>query len=185
MEAQLYQKQVQWEYNMELSKVIYDRRSIRHFNDKKLDNDLIKDILEHAIKSPSAHNRQPWNFVVLTDQSKKEEVANILETNTGDYTKLTCDAIKDSSAFILVFADIEDDVMDIQSVGACIENMILRATDLGIGSLWVGYIVKVEKELQKLFNKDKKLIAGVALGYTDTNPKERPRKTLEEVLEWY
>ena len=85
----------------------------------------------------------------------------------------------------MVFADIEDDVMDIQSVGACIENMILRATDLGIGSLWVGYIVKLEKELQKLFNKDKKLIAGVALGYTDTNPKERPRKTLEEVLEWY
>ena len=170
---------------MELSKVIYDRRSIRYFKDEKIEEKNIKDILEHGIKSPSAHNRQPWHFIVLSNQNKKIEVADILEKNTDPSTKVTCDAIRNCSNCILVFADIVDEVMDIQSVGACIENMTLRATDLGIGSLWIGYIVKVEKELQQLFNTNKRLIAALALGYTDANPKERPRKSLEEISEWY
>lgn len=170
---------------MELSQVIKSRRSIRHFNNKKIDKSLIKDILEHGIKSPSAHNRQPWYFIVVNDQLIKEKMALILEKKTDVTTKLTCDVIKECSTLILVFADIKDDLMDIQSVGACIQNMILRATDLEIGSLWIGYILKIEKELQDLFKCKKKLIAGVALGYTEKYPSERPRKNIEDVCEWF
>ncbi len=170
---------------MELSKVICDRRSIRYFNEKKIEEKYIIDILNHGIKSPSAHNRQPWYFIVLSDKNKQMEVANILEGNTDLSTKITCDAIRNCSHCILVFADITDDLMDIQSVGACIENMTLRATDLNFGSLWIGYIVKVEKQLQQLFNTNKTLVAALALGYKDASPKERPRKSLEEISEWY
>lgn len=170
---------------MELSKVIKGRKSIRHFNEQKLNKKEIEDILEHAILSPSAHNRQPWHYIVIENKTKKEEIADLLLSKTDASTTMTCEVIKKCQALILVFADITEEVMDIQSVGASIENMILRAYDLNIGSLWIGYIVKIEKELQEMFHNNKRLIAAVALGYTDTYPNQRPRKTLEEVTEWY
>jgi len=170
---------------MELSTVINERRSIREYTNKKIDNDLLKDILEHAIKAPSAKNRQPWHFVVLNDQTKKEYIAKTLLEKTDVIAQKTCEVIKECSTLILVFANIENELMDIQSVGACIENMILRSTDLGIGSLWIGFITYIEKELQHIFKCNKKLIAGVALGYTKTKPEERPRKTIEEISVWY
>ena len=48
---------------MELSKVMEERRSVRHYNDKKLDKRIVCDILNYGIMAPSADNRQPWHFV--------------------------------------------------------------------------------------------------------------------------
>lgn len=170
---------------MELSKVMEERRSVRHYNDKKLDRKTLEDILTYGIMAPSAHNRQPWHFIVVEDQVKKENIASVLECSSDDPVILTCNVIRECSALVLVFADITDEVMDVQSVGACIENIVLRARDLDVASLWIGYILRIEKELQREFSCNKKLIAAVALGYTDHYPSKRPRKTLEEVSEWY
>lgn len=170
---------------MELSKVMEERRSVRHYNDKKLNRKTIIDILNYGIMAPSAHNRQPWHFIVVEDQVKKENIASVLECSSDDPFILTCNVIRECSALVLVFADITDEVMDVQSVGACIENIVLRARDLDVASLWIGYILRIEKELQREFSCNKKLIAAVALGYTDHYPSKRPRKTLEEVSEWY
>ena len=170
---------------MELSRVMEERRSVRHYNGKKIDRKTIEDILNYGIMAPSAHNKQPWHFIVVEDQTKKESIANVLEHSSDDPVMVTCNVIKECSALVLVFADIIDEVMDIQSVGACIENIVLRAKDLDVASLWIGYILRIEKELQEQFSCDKKLIAAVALGYTDHFPSKRPRKTLDEVSEWY
>lgn len=170
---------------MELSKVIEERRSVRHYNNRKLERKTIEDILEYAILAPSAKNRQPWHFVIVEDQNRKEHIADMLEECGDEVVELTCAVLRESSALVLVFADIVDEVMDVQSVGACIENMILRARDLDVASLWIGFILKIEKELQREFSCDKRLIAAVALGYTDHFPSMRPRKTLNEVSEWY
>mgnify|MGYP005805469515 CR=1 FL=1 len=170
---------------MELSTVLEERRSVRHFNDQKLDRGIIEDILNYAILSPSAKNRQPWYFVVVENQELKEKIADMLLYSSEDPVEVTCNVIKDCSALILVFADVIDLVNDVVSVGACIENMILRARDLNVGSLWIGYILKIEEKLQREFSLNKKLIAAVALGYTDHFPSKRPRKSLAEVCEWW
>lgn len=171
---------------MELSAVIENRRSIRHYINKEISKETIKDILNYGILAPSAHNRQPWHFIVIHENMDlKNAIADRLYQKIGEKGELTCEAIKNSSALILVFADIEHATFDIQSVGACIENLILRAYDLGVSSLWIGYILEIEEELQKEFNTDKKLIAAVTLGYSEHNPKPRPRKNLEEVSTWY
>lgn len=170
---------------MELKEAINSRRSIRHFNDKKISKEIIEEILQAGILAPSAHNRQPWNFYVIENKEKRKEIADTLLTKTDLSTQLTCEAIKDCSVLILVFANITDELMDVESVGACIENMVLQATDLNVGSLWIGYITKIETELKEMFQTNQKLIAAIALGYTNTNPKPRPRKSLEEVTYWY
>ncbi len=170
---------------MELSKVIEERRSVRHFNDKPIERRVIEDILGYAILSPSAHNRQPWHFVIVRDSLVKEDIALMLADYGDEAVMVTCNVIRDCQALVLVFADITEEVMDIQSVGACIENMLLRARDLNVASLWIGYILKIESELKRKFSLEKRLIAAVALGYTDHFPKKRPRKTVEEVTEWW
>lgn len=169
---------------MELSEVIKKRRSIRHYIKKEIPEDILKDLLEHAILSPSAHNRQPWHYIIINNQDKKEQIASTLKESTNEETTLSCEVIKECSTLILVFGNIENAEMDLTSIGASIENLILRATDLGLASLWIGYIRFIEKELQKEFKRDDTLVSAVALGYSDRMPLPRPRKSLESVTEW-
>ena len=161
-----------------------NRRSIRHYNERKKEKRDIEKILECGILAPSAKNRQPWHFIVIKeDKELKNEIGNLLEESIPE-ARLTSKVIKTSDTVIMVYADIENTILDIQSVGACIENMILKATDLDISSLWIGYTLKIEEELKELLNTDKTLIATLVLGYSDAKPKPRPRKTLDSVTEW-
>lgn len=170
---------------MELSKVIEERRSVRHFDDRKLKKEIIQDILNYAILSPSAHNRQPWYFVVIQDKKLKDEIGDCLQNKMGDISIVTSNVIRECSCLVLVFANIEDEIMDVISTGACIENMVLRARDLDVASLWIGYILNIEKEIQEKFNISNKLVSAVALGYTTHFPSKRPRKSLDEVCIWF
>lgn len=169
---------------MELETVIKNRRSIRHYNEKEIEKRDIEKILECGILAPSAKNRQPWHFIVIKeDKDLKNKIGNLLEGWLPE-ASLTSEVIKTSDTIIMIYADIENTILDVQSVGACIENMILKATDLEISSLWIGYTLKIEEELKELLNTDKTLIATLALGYSDAKPKPRPRKTLDSVTEW-
>ena len=166
---------------MEFSKVLEERRSVRKYNDLSLSKGTIKTILEYAILAPSAHNRQPWYFVVVQNQDKKKEIGDILEEKMGPQGKKTSDVIRDAQVLVLVFIDIEDEVMDLVSVGASIENMVLKARDLDVASLWIGYILNIREEVKRIVKVNKKLVSAVALGYTNAFPSKRPRKELEEV----
>lgn len=169
---------------MELETVIKNRRSIRHYNEKEIEKRDIEKILKCGILAPSAKNRQPWHFIVIKeDKDLKNEIGSLLEGCLPE-ASLTSEVIKTSDTIIMIYADIENTILDVQSVGACIENMILKATDLDISSLWIGYTLKIEEELKELLNTDKTLIATLALGYSDAKPKPRPRKALDSVSEW-
>ena len=76
------------------------------------------------------------------------------------------------------------DICNLQSISASIENMLLAASDKGIGSLWICDIYFAYAELSQWLNEPGALIAAVALGYPDESPKARPRKKLEDVVEW-
>ncbi len=169
---------------MEFIDVVNKRRSIRHYNTKEVAKEILEEIIDAGIKAPSAHNSQPWNFIVIRDKKVKEEISDILADNTPIETKLTSEVINDCSVLILVFEEITEELMDTLSVGAAIENMILRATDLGVQSLWIGYIVKVSKIIENMFNKKEKLVSAIALGYSDIFPKMRPRKDKDEIVKW-
>lgn len=183
---------------MELKEAIELRRSIRHYNDKELSKEIINDLLDCARLAPSAMNRQPWFFVVLKSE-KKNRIADMMikwcdlmmedSETKKDYlssVKFTAGVIKEANTLILVFQNNDDlDYKDFDnlSIGACIENILLRATDLGIGSLWIGHTSNVKKQIEELFNYDNlEFNSAIALGYTDVNPKMRPRKELKDIV---
>lgn len=64
---------------MELKEAIKNRRSIRKFDSKKIDNNIIEEILYYGSLAPSGKNRQPWRFVVIQEDAKlKREIADIM-----------------------------------------------------------------------------------------------------------
>ena len=186
---------------MDLLEVIKNRRSIRKYKDKEVSSKLVEDLIQCARLAPSAKNRQPWKFVIVKDNIKnqiadmmiqKEENATInLEKQIYNYkssVKATAKIMKEAPILILVFKENEDNWItgDTLSIGASIEHICLKATDLGLGSLWIRDIVYTQKEIAKLVNhEDMELISAISIGYPNEEPKQRPRKELKEILEWY
>lgn len=186
---------------MELNITIKNRRSIRKYKDTNVTKEIIEDLIDCARLAPSAKNRQPWKFVIVKDRIKnqiadmmieKEESSKIsLEKkiySCNSSVKATVKVMKEAPILILVLKDYEDNwiIGDSLSIGGAIEHICLRATDLGLGSLWIRDIVYTQKEIAKLIGyEDKEVISAISIGYPNENPKPRPRKKLNEVLEWY
>ncbi len=185
---------------MEMIDAISQRRSIRKYTDEKVSKEHILDILAAARLAPSAKNRQPWLFSVLEGKNK-DKVADmmieytvkndkVLENNSGEYKSsiaFTANIIKEAPILILAFC-LDDKIWeesDTLSIGGAIQNICLRATDLGLGSLWIADTYCVARDIAKLFNhEDLKLISAISIGYKNQEPKMRPRKDLEEIIEW-
>lgn len=191
---------------------IYDRRSIRKFIDKPISQKDITDIIQSGIKAPSSKNRQPWKYIVVQG-SAKEEMLKVFrqgierEENDGALlpqskqhiaaAKHTIDIMTDAPTIIFVVNSIGKSIVEkltteervyeicnIQSISAAIQNMLLAATEKGIGSLWICDIYFAYPELCKWLDSDGQLIAAIAFGYPNEFPKERPRKKIDDVVEW-
>ncbi len=191
---------------------IYERRSIRKFQDKPIPKQDILDIIQSAMKAPSSKNRQPWKFIVVQGKEKeemlnvfrngifREETGNALLPQSRKHitgAKYTVKILEQSPVVILVVNALGKgllkeltteervyDICNIQSIGASIQNMLLAATEKGIGSLWICDTYFAYSELSEWLNVEGEFLAAVALGYPNENPNERPRKKLEDVLEW-
>lgn len=193
-------------------KEIYERRSIRKYQNQTIPLEILKKIICAAIKAPSAKNRQPWKFIVLTSEAKekfvsvmrqgieKEENTKSLLPNSGGYVeaaKHTATIMEQAPALIVIcnptghslYENLtpEEKIYeraDIQSIGAAIQNMLLEATSLGIGTLWICDTCFAYDDLKNYFKDKGEIIAAVALGYPAENPSERPRKDFDEVVEF-
>ena len=87
------------------------------------------------------------------------------------------------------FASIENEkriveISDSLSIGAAIENMILTATGYGLGTLWIANTCFAYNELMDFIGTDSQLTGIVAVGFADEAPAKRPRKPLEEIVEY-
>lgn len=175
---------------MEFNEVIKNRRSIREYKDLIVSDEDIKQIINAGILAPSAKNKQPWDFIVIKDNNLKQEIGSILydsDERKSPALIRTSEIIKKAPVLILVFNKIVDDELDWYSlsIGACIQNMLLQATNLGLGSLWIGYVNRIGNEINNLFDiNDKKLISAIILGYKDEEPSSRPRNSIEDIVEW-
>ena len=73
------------------------------------------------------------------------------------------------------------ELLDAVSVGAAVENLLLEAEALGLGTLWIGNTFLAYDAIAEEMAVDGQLLGAVALGYPDEYPSPRPRKSLEEI----
>ena len=156
---------------MNILSAIKSRRSVRKFSKRIVTNQVIEQIISSCIWAPSACDVQGWRFIVITEDSIKR---HIVEMGAASF-------IKGSPAGILVLYDNRTDNLEymdhIQSASAAIQNMLLAAHSMGLGSCWVCHLPP-KKQIRRLLkiphNYDP--IAYVAMGYFDIKLKPRPRK---------
>lgn len=184
---------------MDTFETIASRRSIRRFKDKPVARGLIERVLTAAIQAPSGKNRQPWHFVVVQGE-KQSEMISVMRTRLVQLKEqgvdlgsaewsAKCMEEAPVTAFVFRPAGPEEsggpiDVVDVQSIGAAIQSMLLAATDLGLGTLWICDVFYAYDELRSWLGRDDQMIAAVAVGYADESPEARPRRPLEDVTTW-
>ena len=190
---------------MNVLEAIAARRSIRKFKDEPISDEALRTILTAATQAPSSKNRQPWRFVVVKGEKRAEMVRAMREgiekaKSRGEdigSSEWTAKVMEEAAATIFVFNpyglapwlahSIEQMFMDLvntQSIGAAIENMVLAAQELGIGSVWICDVFEAYEELRVWMGEEGRMIAAVSLGYADERPGARPRKSVDEVTKW-
>lgn len=157
---------------------IKERRSVRTFLKKAVSLNVIHKIIESGSHAPSGHNNQPWRFVVVRDEALKDSLAKLTV-----YGKI----IKEAASLIAVFLDKEDSYdrdKDMMAMGACIQNMLLYAHSVGVGTVWLGEILKNKEDARKLLSagENRELAAVIALGCPVKPPPSPGRKTVEELM---
>lgn len=184
---------------METKDAIFGRRSIRRYTDKEIENEDLQQIIQAGLAAPSGINLQPWFFAVVKSEDKRKELFSIMGNVFSRFEPVlekrfekNPEAIEETKAFlnglggarvcILVFLlkpDYEDRVTVIEGTSAAIENMLLMARDIGIGSCWLTAPLRAGfgEELQKKFAPGKgEFLAAVTLGYPEYNPKMPVRR---------
>jgi nitroreductase len=178
---------------MNTREAIEERRSIRRFKDAPIPRETMREILRAGTLAPSGKNSQPWRFVVL-EASSRLEMIKIMEKKIallkaeGDdlgSTENTTHSMAKASTTVFVFSDGPADRVAVQSIGAAIENMLLAALELGIGSLWICDVFYAKIELCDWLGERGELISAVSFGYPDEAPPPRPRKDLNDVIRWF
>ncbi len=163
---------------MDTLKLIMTRRSIRHFEETDISEELLENILEAGRWAPSGLNNQPWRFAVIREPLVREEISKLTR-----YSRI----VRDANILIAVFlaaADCYNRTKDVQATGACIQNMLLQAHSAGLGSVWLGEIIKSDEEIRKVLDLDDglELMAVLALGYPSEKPAKGGRKELKDLI---
>ena len=171
----------------DIFEVIKNRRSVRAYKDEQIEDEQIEQILEAAIMPPTARGEAPWHFTVVQNKEIladiNDSVLNIL-SNSGDEF---LEAIAESGVNVMhnaptvVFVSAKSDATNMQAdCSAAIENMLLAAEGLDIGSCWLGLVAiyfSVEENLKKLHIPEGYTpLYGVALGYKLEPNEPNPRK---------
>jgi F420 biosynthesis protein FbiB-like protein len=191
---------------MEVEEAIAQRRSIRRFKEPPVSAEDVRSVLHAATLAPSGKNRQPWRFVVVQGEEQRAEmVARMREgiakleaqgMETGS-AKWTVEIMARAPVTVFVFSAYETyaeklstladglmDIVDVQSIGAAIQNMALAALPLGLGTLWICDVFYALEELCRWLGEENVMVAAVALGTPDETPAARPRKSVDEVTRW-
>ena len=190
---------------------IVNRRSIRAYLPQPVSRKDIETVLQAGALAPSSKNRQPWRFTVALAKKKAEALAAMAQGLEEERRRpllpesarhlggavQTLAIMKQAPVVIFVTNPLGQDprqtlntdervteLCNAQSLGACLENMALQATALGLGSLWICNTYFAYDALREWIGGPGARAAAMALGYAAGNPPPRPRKPLEELAEW-
>jgi nitroreductase len=191
---------------MEFKEVVVKRRSVRKFAKEDVVRETLMNVLEAGRWAPSAGNCQPWHFVIVTNPQVKTRIAEnctkfskkhwtlfpperakYLAARGGSWDK---SYMKDIPILIVVGYKVPKNMRDelvLDSVWMAVENMLLAATDEGLGSCVYTFLNREEEnELKKILHasQEDRVACMVQLGYTKIEPISPFRKKISEIVSY-
>jgi len=169
---------------MECIEAIKGRRSIRKFKDQPVETELVGQLLDAAQMAPSAGNLQARDFIVISDKATKQKLAKAAMGQSF---------IEQAPVAVVIIANFErssriyrsrGELYAIQDASAGIENLLLAAHSMGLGTCWVGAFDEAKvSELLGIPNKAKP-VAIIPLGYPGEQPAAPPRMVQDRLVHW-
>ncbi len=154
---------------MELRDVITGRRSVRKYSKRKVGQAKVRRLQKALQIAPTAGNRQNFQFIFVTDEQKRRQIAA-----KAGHQEFLFDAPLIVAAVCKPGAEFD--------VAIAIDHMILVATDEGLGSCWIGWFERGPVRRILGIPRSEAVAILVTVGYAAETPKARPRKPLAELI---
>lgn len=161
---------------MSLIDALLSRRSIRHYEPTAIPKEMLDKILEAGRMAPSAGNKQPWHFIVITDDKLKQELSKGLFSRFLKNAPLSIVGCAHQDRIAGRWAKI--------STAIALQNMVIAAWALGIGSCWIGAFQ--EDKVKQLLDipQNWNVVALIPFGYPAKIPKPRGKKPIEKIISY-
>jgi len=160
---------------VETLEAIRKRRSVRHFTGEVVPREALLKIVAAGHMAASGHNKQPWDLIVLTEREMLDEIA------------ARCSAWVAKAAAVIVIVVDPASRWWMEDGSAVAENILLAATDLGYGSVWLeGRMLPHEEYFKQRLGipADRRILTFVPIGVPEAWPASPAKKALDEVLHW-
>jgi coenzyme F420-0:L-glutamate ligase/coenzyme F420-1:gamma-L-glutamate ligase len=198
----------------ELAGLVRGRRSVRAFQSRSVPRAIIEDAITAAGWAPSPHGRQPWRFVVVESQERRDALADAMaetwqtqlrldgqdETIVEARLRKSRDRLQRAPVLIIACLYLEgldtypdadrqqaEETMAVQSLGAAVQNLLLSLYAAGVDGGWMCAPLFCPDVVQAALELDATLDphALIAVGYAASDPVRRPRLPLEElIVDW-
>ncbi len=193
---------------MTLHDFLRSRRSVRRFKPDPIPDAVIERILTTATYAPSAHNRQPWRFVVIKNPDVKPRLAKALtdkmrldmqaegapESEIEKRVSHSIRRIDEAPVIIMLCRDLtdvrvdtpEETIMNIQSTALAGLQLVLAAHAQGLGGNWICWPLYATKETQSVLElpENWEPQAMIIIGYSNEQPKQKELKPLDTVSKY-
>jgi len=163
---------------MTVSEAIRKRYSCRAYQEKAIEKEKLSQVLEAARFAPSAKNTQDWRFVVVAEKKEKQKVAKA--TNRPE--------VFEKAGVIIAACSNSDSVMKCgQAIGPidvaiALEHIALQATELGLGSCWIGSFDAKEVKVILGMPENVAVIELMAIGYPADQQGKVSREPIEKIV---
>jgi nitroreductase len=161
---------------MDTIEAIRSRRSIRQFEQREVPRELLEQLVDAGRLAPTANNVQPWEFIVVTDDSVRNRIAAM--TDHGKF-------IADAQAVIAVFS--KDTKYYLEDGCGATTNILVAAAALGLGACWVAGDKKPYcQEVMDILNVPAgyRLVSLIPVGYPAGPPPQVAKRPVSELIHW-
>lgn len=161
---------------METFDSIAKRASVREYQSKPIPKKILERLVDAGRRAPTARAVEPWEFVVITDKETLRRLSEI--ATSGSF-------VKDAAGCIVIFC--KDTKYYLEDGCAASENILLAASDLGLGACWVAGDKKpYAGDVSKLLGipLDFKLVSLISLGWPKVKTEQIKNRKLEDVIHW-
>ena len=175
--------------------IVRARRSVRSYLKKPVEREKLLQCLEAARLAPSACNAQPWRFIIVDDKGQKEKLAaaafsGLFAMKFARIAPVLVAIVKDGHNLAVrtggTIRDVDYPLLDIGIAG---EHFVLQATELGLGTCWIGWFNEGAARKVLGIPPGKKIACMLSVGYSETPPQEgnrwrKPSTEMAAFNEW-
>lgn len=169
---------------MDVLECIKNRRSIRNFLAKDVENSKINILIDAARHAPSAGNVQDWFFVIVRNNNIKKRIAEAAyNQNFIGTAPVIIIYFADKIRISRSYGERGKNLYSLQDSGAAIQNILLAAYNLGLGTCWIGAFNEKEVEAIMQAPEGYRAVGIIPVGYPAEKPKSN-RRDISEIISY-